>query len=32
VGWLGMALIIASGITATMLRARTIPQTPPEEH
>jgi S-adenosylmethionine uptake transporter len=31
-GWLGMALIIASGITATLLRARTAPQTPPEDH
>lgn len=32
VGWLGMALIIASGITATMLRAKTIAKPPPEEH
>jgi S-adenosylmethionine uptake transporter len=32
VGWLGMALIIASGITATLLRARVAPQTPAEEH
>lgn len=31
-GWLGMALIIASGITATILRARTIPNSPAEEH
>ena len=31
-GWAGMALIIASGIVATMLRARAAPQTPPEEH
>ncbi|HRK40360.1 MAG TPA: DMT family transporter [Burkholderiaceae bacterium] len=31
-GWLGMALIIASGIVATMLRARAAPQAPPEEH
>lgn len=31
-GWLGMALIIASGIVATLLRARAAPQTPPEDH
>ena len=31
-GWAGMGLIIASGIVATMLRARAAPQTPPEEH
>ena len=31
-GWLGMALIIASGITATVLRARAIPNAPAEEH
>jgi S-adenosylmethionine uptake transporter len=31
-GWVGMALIIASGITATLLRTRTAPQTPPEDH
>jgi S-adenosylmethionine uptake transporter len=31
-GWAGMALIIASGITATLLRSRTAPQTPPEDH
>ena len=31
-GWLGMALIIASGIVATMLRQKAAPQTPPEEH
>jgi S-adenosylmethionine uptake transporter len=30
-GWLGMALIIGSGITATLLRARTAPRTPPEK-
>ncbi|MBS7808483.1 DMT family transporter [Variovorax sp. PCZ-1] len=30
--WLGMAVIIASGIAATILRNRTIPNTPPEEH
>ena len=32
IGWMGMALIIASGITATLLRARVAPQTPAEEH
>ncbi len=31
-GWLGIALIMASGITATMLRTRAIPQAPAEEH
>lgn len=31
-GWAGMALIIASGIVATMLRQKAAPQTPPEEH
>jgi S-adenosylmethionine uptake transporter len=30
--WLGMIIIIASGIAATILRNRTIPNTPPEEH
>ena len=32
VGWLGMALIIISGMTATLLRARTAPKAPAEEH
>lgn len=32
VGWAGMALIIASGILATLLRNRTVPQAPPEDH
>ena len=32
VGWLGMALIIASGVTATWLRARAVPDAPAEEH
>ncbi len=32
VGWLGMALIIISGITATVLRTRAIPQAPAEAH
>lgn len=31
-GWLGMGLIIASGITATVLRARAVPHAPAEEH
>ncbi|HMN94666.1 MAG TPA: DMT family transporter [Hydrogenophaga sp.] len=32
IGWLGMALIIASGITATVLRTRAVPNAPAEEH
>ena len=31
-GWAGMALIVASGIAATVLRARAAPDSPPEEH
>ena len=31
-GWAGMALIVASGITATALRARAAPDSPAEEH
>jgi len=31
-GWAGMALIIASGIAATALRARAVPNAPAEEH
>ena len=31
-GWLGIAVIVASGILATALRARTLPDTPAEEH
>ena len=31
-GWLGMVLIVASGIGATILRERAIPDTPAEEH
>ena len=31
-GWLGMALIVASGIAATVLRARAAPGSPAEEH
>lgn len=32
VGWLGMALIVGSGIAATALRARAAPEAPAEEH
>lgn len=31
-GWLGMGLIIASGITATVLRDRAVPNGPAEDH
>ena len=31
-GWTGMALICASGIAATVLRARAVPNPPAEEH
>ena len=31
-GWLGMALIVGSGIVATVLRARAAPGAPAEEH
>lgn len=31
-GWLGMALIVASGIAATFLRERAVPKLPAEEH
>ncbi len=31
-GWLGMGLILVSGIAATALRARAAPQSPAEEH
>lgn len=31
-GWVGMVLILASGIVATALRARAAPQSPVEEH
>ncbi len=31
-GWIGMALIVASGIGATVLRARAAPDAPGEEH
>jgi S-adenosylmethionine uptake transporter len=32
IGWAGMALIVASGIAATVLRARAAPDAPGEEH
>jgi len=32
IGWLGMALIVVSGMTATLLRARAAPNAPAEEH
>lgn len=32
IGWLGMAVIVASGIAATVLRARALPNPPAEEH
>jgi drug/metabolite transporter (DMT)-like permease len=32
VGWAGMALIVASGIGATVLRSRAAPDSPAEEH
>ena len=32
IGWAGMALIVASGMTATLLRARAAPHAPAEEH
>lgn len=31
-GWLGMALIVGSGIAATVLRSRAAPDAPAEEH
>jgi S-adenosylmethionine uptake transporter len=31
-GWAGMALIMASGIAATALRSRSLPNAPAEEH
>ena len=32
IGWIGMALIVASGVAATVLRTRALPNTPAEEH
>ena len=31
-GWLGMLLIVASGVAATLLRERAVPRLPAEEH
>jgi S-adenosylmethionine uptake transporter len=31
-GWVGMLLIVASGIAATALRSRALPSAPAEEH
>jgi S-adenosylmethionine uptake transporter len=31
-GWAGIGVIVASGILATVLRARAMPQAPAEEH
>jgi len=31
-GWLGIAIIVASGVMATALRSRAMPNTPAEEH
>ena len=31
-GWAGMGLIVASGLAATVLRSRALPNTPAEEH
>ncbi len=31
-GWLGIAVIVVSGVLATVLRARAMPDTPAEEH
>ena len=32
IGWLGISLIVASGVAATFLRERALPDTPAEEH
>ena len=32
IGWLGIVVIVASGIAATVLRARSMPDTPAENH
>jgi len=31
-GWSGMGVIVASGLAATVLRVRVLPNTPAEEH
>jgi S-adenosylmethionine uptake transporter len=32
IGWAGMALIVVSGVAATVLRTRALPDTPAEDH
>jgi len=32
IGWAGIALIVASGVAATILRERALPDTPAEDH
>jgi S-adenosylmethionine uptake transporter len=32
IGWAGLALLVTSGLIATVLRSRTLPDTPAEEH
>jgi S-adenosylmethionine uptake transporter len=32
IGWAGMTLIVASGVAATVLRTRALPNTPAEDH
>ncbi|MFZ3221181.1 MAG: EamA/RhaT family transporter, partial [Rhodoferax sp.] len=32
IGWAGIAVIVSSGVLATVLRARALPNTPAEEH
>jgi S-adenosylmethionine uptake transporter len=32
IGWAGMGVIVVSGLAATALRTRTVPDTPAEEH
>lgn len=32
IGWVGMGVIVASGVAATVLRTRTLPNTPAEKH
>jgi S-adenosylmethionine uptake transporter len=32
IGWLGIVVIVASGVAATVLRSRSVPNTPAEEH
>jgi S-adenosylmethionine uptake transporter len=32
IGWVGMGVIVASGLAATVLRTRAMPDLPAEEH